>query len=452
MNSVQTHPPYSRPSLVRHRAGLMNKMGPGTVTRHQPDIDGVDVEELTAAYGSPCFVYSERSIREAVRELHDQMARRYPKVQLAWSYKTMYLDAICRIFHQEGSWAEVVSAMEYEKALRNGVPPERIVYNGPLKTDESLRTALKGGSKVHIDHFDELTQCERLADELGIRPEVAIRLNINTTSLTKWDRFGFNLDSGQAWDAVRRLVAGGRLQLAGLHTHLGTFVQDANAYKEATGKLVAFANRIRHELGITLKWLDVGGGFASKSRLRSQYLPGESNTPSFSQYATALAEGLSALDVPVDQMPTLFLETGRALIDEAGSLVTTVTANKRLADGRRAMIVDAGVNVLFTAYWYQHDLTPTSEAHGAAEPTMVYGPMCMNIDVVGNNLMLPPMEVGKRMIVHPVGAYNVTQSMQFIQLRPAVCLVRPDGTHHLIRRAEVLEDLTGPEEIPDFLR
>ncbi len=82
---------------------------------------------------------------------------------------------------------------------------------------------------------------------------------------------------------------------------------------------------------------------------------------------------------------------------------------------------------------------------------MVYGPMCMNIDVVGNNLMMPPIPVGQRLLVAPVGAYNVTQSMQFIELRPAVCVVRPDGSHDLIRRREVLEDLTGPERVPDWL-
>ncbi|MFT7522002.1 MAG: diaminopimelate decarboxylase [Kiritimatiellia bacterium] len=452
MNARNLKPMYERPSILRHRSGLMNKMGATPGLAPQPDIDGVDVEELIQAYGSPLFVYSEQTILDTYTELRDQLSRRYPHIQLAWSYKTCYLEAVCRLYHQQGSWAEVVSAMEYAKARRHGVPTEKIVYNGPMKCDESLREALAGGSKVHIDHFDELAACERIADEMQIRPKVALRLNINTKSQAKWDRFGFNLDTGQAWDAVRRLVAGGKLQLDGLHMHLGTFIQDTRAYNEATSKLCAFANRLRNELGITLSYLDLGGGFASKSRLRGQYLPGEANTPPLSRYAEAIADALSTLCYPPDQLPLIILETGRALIDDAGTLITSVKANKRLADGRRSVVVDAGVNVLFTAYWYQHKLTPTRETHGAPEPTMVYGPMCMNIDVVGNNLQLPPLPVGSRLLVHPVGAYNVTQSMQFIQLRPAVCLVRPDGSHHLIRRAEVLLDLIGPEVVPEFLQ
>lgn len=448
----EPRPPYVRPTLVRHRSGMMNKMGAGAVVRPQPDVAGVDVEALVAAYGSPLFVYDEGVIRDRWRELHAALQRRYPRVALAWSYKTCYLGAICQIYHQEGALAEVVSGMEYRKARRHGVAVADIVYNGPHKDDASLTEALVGGARVHLDHFDELARCERIAAAHDVRPAVALRLNLHAGTLPRWDRFGFNLDTGQAWDAVRRLQAGGRLRLTGLHCHLGTFILDPRAYAEATRKLVAFANRLRRELGVVLDTLDLGGGFASRTRLRSRYLPSEQATPSLTEYAEQLVDGLADLDYRPHELPTLVLETGRALIDDAGTLVTTVVAHKRLADGRRALVVDAGVNVLFTAYWYQHRLTPTREPRGEPEPTMVYGPMCMNIDVVGHNVMMPPLVAGERLLVAPVGAYNLTQSMQFIELRPAVCLVRPDGSHALIRRREVLDDLTGPEVMPAWLR
>ena len=451
MNALTPKPPYERPSIIRHRSGMMNKMGGAPALRPQREIDDVPVAELVETYGSPCFVYSESTIRNTYRELRDQLELRYPRVQLAWSYKTCYLDAICRIYHEEGSWAEVVSSMEMNKAIRNGVPVNKIIFNGPHKDDAGLEVALKGGARVHIDHFDELSQVERIAERLDIRPKVALRLNINAKGVTKWDRFGFNLDSGQAWDAVRRLIGGGRLQLAGLHMHLGTFILDPAAYQEATGKLCAFANRLRDELGVSLEWIDLGGGFASKNRLKSQYLPAEQVTPSLSQYAEAVANGLSGLNVPPDQMPLLILETGRALIDDAGTLITSVVANKRLADGRRATVLDAGVNVLFTSYWYKHDLVPASDFSGVPEPTVVYGPLCMNIDVVCDNMMLPPLDAGSQVLVKPVGAYNVTQSMQFIHLRPAVCLIRPTGEHACIRRIETLEDLVIGESVPEWL-
>ena len=450
--TTKLKPRYERPSISRHRAGFMNKMSASAAYQPKDTIDDVPVEDLIAAHGSPLFVYSQRTLEDRYRQLHDALARRWPRVQLAWSYKTCYLDAVCRVFHAEGAWAEVVSGMEYNKARRNGIPHQQIVFNGPRKTADELRAAFAGGATVNIDHFDELALCEQVAAALDIKAKVGIRLNMSAGAATpRWGRFGFALETGQAWDAVRRLVGGGRLELVGLHSHVGTFVLDTASYTAAAAKIAAFANRLRSELGITLEYLDLGGGFASKARLRSQYLPGEQVSPSLDQYAEAVTAGLSELDYPHDQTPLLILETGRALVDDAGTLISTVFANKRLPDGRRAIVLDAGVNVLFTSYWYRHDITPCSEPHGVPEPTVVYGPLCMNIDVVCENIMLPPLEVGSRVLIGPVGAYNVTQSMQFIQLRPAVTLISPGGEVAEIRRAETLDDLVMGESVPAWL-
>lgn len=444
-------PAYERPSIQRHRSGLMNKLGGLPALRPQPMIDGVPVEELVETYGSPLWVFSQRTLEDKVRDLRDQMSLRWPRVQLAWSYKTNYLDAICRIHHREGSWAECVSGMEVRRALRNGVPMERVVFNGPYKDEDSLSAALLGGAMVHADHYDELALAEKIAARSGERLRIGLRVNLAAGSTPRWSRFGFNLDSGQAWDAARRVLAGGRLELSGVHCHLGTYITDLAAYREAAAKVAGFVNRLRSELGVRIEWLDLGGGFASTSRLKAQYMPPETTTPSFSQYAEALSDGLRALSASPDELPLLILETGRALIDEAGSMVTTVVANKRLPDGRRGVVVDAGVSTLFTSFWYRHGVTPASPVHGTPEPTVIYGPLCMNIDVVAENLMLPPLDVGTRLLIAPVGAYNVTQSMQFIFLRPAVALVGRDGRHAEIRRAERLEDLVGGESIPTWL-
>ncbi|MBT3222511.1 MAG: diaminopimelate decarboxylase, partial [Proteobacteria bacterium] len=231
---------YEPPSIQRHRSGAMNKMGAIPALRHEDRIDGLAVADLLEEYGSPLFVYSQRTIEERYRALKEQLALRWPKVTLAWSYKTNYLEGICRIYHNEGAWAEVVSAMEFEKALRNGVAIDRIVYNGPHKTAESLEKALSGGALVNIDNFDELATCEKIADKLNIFPKVGLRVNMSAGTAPRWSRFGFDLDSGQAKDAVRRLMGGGKLTLNGIHCHLGTFLLDANCYGEAAAKLVSF--------------------------------------------------------------------------------------------------------------------------------------------------------------------------------------------------------------------
>lgn len=444
-------PAYERPSLVKHQPGLMNKLSGVQAMRPLAALDGVPVKDLVARFGSPLFVFSERTLVSRWRELRDAFALRLPRTQLAWSYKTNYLDAVCKVFHREGSWAEVVSEMELDKALRH-VPGAQVIFNGPYKPDGALEKAFRAGARVHLDHFDEIQRAEAVARRLGLRPEVAIRVNMAVPGTPPWSRFGFHLESGQAMEAVRRLRAGGQLELRGLHCHIGTFVQDVEAYRQEARQLAELANRISREQGSPISWIDLGGGFASRNTLHAQYLPGDQLTPSFAQYAEAIADGLAALALPAGQDPTILLETGRALVDEAGWLVTTVHANKRLPDGRRAIVVDAGVNVLFTSFWYRHDIVPAQEFSGTPEPTVIYGPLCMAIDVLRDQLLFPPLAAGDQLVVRNTGAYNVTQWMQFITDRPAVVMVSRQGEVGLVRRRESVETLLAQEEVPAWLR
>lgn len=447
----RARPRYERPVIVRHAMGMMNKFSRVQALQPLTHIDGVAVERLVDAYGSPLFVFSERTLVSRYRELRDAFALRFPRLRLAWSYKTNYLGAICRVLHREGAWAEVVSGLEYDKAVGLGVPAERIHFNGPFKPEPVLERALTEGAMVHIDHFDELRLAERIAERAGIRPGVALRVSVTVAGVPAWHRFGFHLESGQARDAARRLLAGGRLELAGLHCHLGTFIQETQAYREAAAKIAGFANALREDHGVMLRFIDLGGGFASHNDLKGRYLPGEQATPPFARYAEAIADGLSALDDPPDRTPALVLETGRALVDEAGYAIATVQASKRLPDGRRGLVLDAGTNVLFTSYWYNHDVVPAQSFSRTLEPTVLFGPLCMSIDVVRDTMLFPPLGAGDRVVLRNVGAYNVTQWMQFITGRPAVVLIGRDGRHALVREAEGLEALTRYERMPEWL-
>ncbi|GMV44061.1 MAG: diaminopimelate decarboxylase [Myxococcales bacterium] len=444
--------PYEKPTILRHVGGLANKHGRGPSRRSMGRIDGVRVEELVARYGSPLYVFSEHTLRRAYRELHRAFSLRYPKVQLAWSYKTNYLDAICRVFHQEGAWAEVVSEMEYDMARRLGVPGHQILFNGPYKPQAALKTAIDEGAHLHIDHWDELWAIERIARESGRPVPVTMRVNMDTGIYPRWDRFGFNLDSGEALDAIRRMHAGGHLTLDGLHAHIGTYIASTEAYGKAASRLADLALTARRELGVRVRSIDLGGGFASTATLHAQYAPGADSSPAVDLYAEAISNALLGAGFAPEDLPTLMLETGRALIDEAGSLITSVVGNKRLANGTRSIIVDAGVNVLFTSFWYRHELLPAHDRGGLLEETVVYGPLCMNIDVVHPSTLLPPLDPGDLLVVRPVGAYNITQSMQFIRLRPAVVMVGEGQQVDLLRDVETVNDVKRNEHVPERLR
>jgi diaminopimelate decarboxylase len=373
-------------------------------------------------------------------------------VQFAWSYKTNYINAVCNIYHQEGSWAEVVSGFEYQKALNNGVPGEKIIFNGPDKTDEDLRSAIENNSPIHIDHLDELYRLTEIAEVFNKRPKVAIRVNMDTGIYPMWDRFGFNYENGQAWDAINKIILGDRLELIGLHTHIGTFMLSPQAYATAAYKLSDLALGIKKKFGKNIQYIDMGGGFASKNTLKGSYLPGSDTVPTIDQFAEAISTSLLNAGFIERDLPLLILETGRALIDEAGYLLGSVIANKRLSDGRRATIMDFGVNILFTSFWYDHKISPAQEFSSYTEDTVMYGPLCMNIDVVRGNVTLPPLKKDDHVVVHTVGAYNMTQWMQFIAMRPSVVLLGMDGKAHLIRKTETLNNIEMNEVMPEFLK
>lgn len=448
--------PWAKPVLTPHRPGGMNKFGSLRPQLHQSELDGVAIAPLLEQYGSPLFIVSEKRLRANARHLRRAFSTRWPKVRHGWSYKTNYLGAVCNVLHQEGAWAEVVSEFEYRKARALGVPGSRIIFNGPWKPAAALEQAMLEGAAIHLDHLDELFSVEQIAQRLGKQIPVGLRLNFDTGHTEPWTRFGFNVESGAAMDAAQRIGTSQWLRLTGLHSHIGTFVLDVRAYAQQARIMAGFMEAAERETGCAIEYLDIGGGFASRNALQGLYLPPDQVVPGFEQYAEAIVDALSeatrgraALGKP---LPVLVLETGRAVVDDAEVLVTRVVGGKRLPDGRRAAILDAGVNLLFTAYWYNHDVRPLHPIEGLAEETVLFGPLCMNIDTVRASVMLPPLNVGDALVVSPVGAYNNTQWMQFIQSRPAIVMVMENGSVEPIRLAESLQTLTDLERIPEALR
>jgi diaminopimelate decarboxylase len=443
---------YERPLIKKLYTGHINKFG--TKTEYTPftHIDDVAVKELIKDHGSPLFVISERTIRATYQNAVKAFSTRYPRVQFAWSYKTNYLNAVCNVFHQEGAWAEVVSGFEYEKALHNGVPGDKIIFNGPEKSSEDLKRAVSNGSYIHIDHLDELYLLTEISKTSEKRPKVAIRVNMDTGVYPMWDRFGFNYENGQAWDAICKILYADQMDLVGLHCHIGTFMLSASAYRVAAGKMADLALGVKQKFEQSIQYIDLGGGFASKNSLRGAYLAGSDTSPSFNDYAEVICSSLLSVGFSPKELPLLILESGRSLIDDAGFLLGTVIANKRLSDGRRATIMDFGVNIMFTSFWYEHKITPAQAFGAYTEDAVMYGPLCMNIDVLRESITLPPLNRGDHVVVHTVGAYNMTQWMQFISMRPNVVLIDRESKVHRIREEETLQYLMSLESVPEHLK
>jgi diaminopimelate decarboxylase len=275
---------------------------------------------------------------------------------------------------------------------------------------------------------------------------------MDTGIFPRWDRFGFNLENGEAMEAVKHIIESGKLDLMGLHTHIGTYIISVNAYRTAAEKLAALALSIERELKHQIRYIDMGGGFASLNTLKGAYHSAADTTPTFDQYAEAITGAITRAGFDPSAMPMLILETGRALIDDAGYLAGTVLAVKRLSDGRKNLVFDFGVNLLFTSFWYDHEIHPVEEQNGFTEDATLFGPLCMNIDQLRDQTRMPLLKQGDQVVVKRVGAYNMTQWMQFITYRPNIILISPEGSAHLIRKAENLESIRSSEETPSHLK
>jgi diaminopimelate decarboxylase len=443
-----------------------NPFMPAPLADVMPDIDGVSVIDLVERHGSPLFVFSERTLASKCAEMRKAFETRHKKTEYAWSYKTNHLRAICRAFKARGWLADVASAMELHRAFGIGYQGPDIVVNGPAKDRSLLDEAMSAGALVQIDNWDELRLVEEIASGFSTPVAVGIRVCLDAGIRPIWTKFGFLLATGEALEAARRICEHPKLKLHTLHTHIGTYVLSPDAYRVATRKLLALRDAVFLETGQLVPCVNLGGGFPSDSLLHGMVGPVERAVPRIDAYAEAICGQIGQL--PPAKRPLLRLEAGRHLIDNAGYLLTTVRAIKgsrqdaaedaplsgyahkeRLLSGTGAQhgyVVDAGINLLYTAAWFRIDAFPTTRRAAAAEAATLYGPLCMSIDVVREAALLPRLEVGDTLALHPVGAYNFNHSMQFIYERPAAVLIREDGSPELARRRETLHDLEAAED------
>ncbi len=434
-------------------------------------IDNVPVRALLQQFGSPLFVFSQRDLRSKAREMRHAFESRYPNVSFAWSVKTNYLNAIILAFHKEGWIAEVVSDFEYDKVRKLGFSGPEIVFNGPGKPRAALKRAVRDRALVQIDNWDELSQMEEEVRKSPMPVEVGLRVWLDAGIRPVWSKFGFALANGEAERAAAQIAANPKLRLHSLHCHIGTYILAPEAYRNVARSLVALRERIHERHGHLVECLNLGGGFPSHSLLHGMTGPADKVVPAVDKYAEAITDVLNKL--PPRKRPLLRLEAGRCLIDEAGYLLTTIVAVKGISrpvlsstelsgkdykerlilgdESKVGYVLDAGINLLYTAAWYQFDVRPERHINAPMAVSRLYGPLCMNIDVVRENVELPPLATGDILTLHPVGAYNVGQSMQFISYRPAIVLIGVDGKPELIRARETLEDVQGPERVPASL-
>ncbi len=394
---------------------------------------------IADAVGTPTYVYSRATLLENYRAYADAFAS-HPHV-IAYAMKANGNLGILSVLAREGAGADVVSGGELFRALKAGVPPKKIVFAGVGKNREEMRDALKADILMfNVESAAELALLDRVAQELGVRAPVALRVNPDVDPQThpyistglRSSKFGFPIAHALSEYHNAHRLAG--IEVVGVHMHIGSQLIKVAPIRDALARVVELVAALRSR-GIPIRYLDVGGG------LGIRYRDEEPATPR--DLAEAVLPAASQLGV------TLILEPGRSMVGNAGLLLTRVLSNKETGD-KRFVVVDAAMNDLIRPSLYDayHEVLPVRESRGRPQLTVdVVGPVCESGDFLAKDRALPQVDEGDLLAVMSAGAYGFAMASNY-NARPRAAEVLVDGSRYSIaRRRESYEDLILGESV-----
>ncbi|HZR01627.1 MAG TPA: hypothetical protein VFA81_00470 [Burkholderiales bacterium] len=415
--------------------------------------------ELARQYGTPLYVISRARLERDYNEFHSAFATLYPNVEIGCSYKTNPLPGVIQVLHEVGASAEVISHFELWLALRLGVAPERIIFNGPAKTDQALDLAVSRGVRlINVDNLDEIEKIDRLAAKYGRKQEVGVRV---VTSVGWSAQFGLRINSGHAVEAFRRMKAAKYLDPCALHVHLGTGIKDAQVYFTAVGEMLAFARQLRSELGVEMRYLDFGGGFGVPTvrpltELDAKLLangfavnpPKEGQAPTTAEYAQGIVGRLSQFyDLSSTASPRIILEPGRAVTSRSQCLLLSVLALKAGDRFSEYAILDGGKNLTIPlGYEYHEAFIANRMKESTARRYSLFGPLCHPGDVLFKYRDFPELHRGDLLAIMDAGAYFVANQMNFSNPRPAAVMVSGSDAR-LIRERESFDNIVQLDRV-----
>ncbi len=396
-----------------------------------------DYQALLAAFGSPLFIFFPQLLKRNAERLQKALADQYPNSLVSYSIKTNYLMSVVKTLARIGVVPEIVPELELEMLERQGWMNTRVIVNGPLKTESELKRIIHYGCRINVDNLQELKILEALGQEAGRLIEIGLRVTAELGAVP-WLRFGFGLESGEAVQAARIVrETMPHLRVVGLHIHGGTNITDVGYYRAASGRISQLAQTLVDSDLIDLRYLDLGGGYATDCPFKDAI---DWSVPSADEYVAAIVQPIQ--QIRADPLPTLILEPGRYLVDNAFLLLTTVESVRGLHFDE--VVLDAGINVLPSARFRRHRVVNLSGANRPARKYSLFGPLCMRSDCLGEEVSLPELQRGDVLAVDHAGAYSFSQAWTFIRLQPAVVAVE-DNTYRLVRKREDIDHFLSRE-------
>ena len=417
--------------------------------------DGVPLDRIASAEGTPLYVYSAATIDARYRAI-DQAFAGQPHA-IHYALKANSTLAIARLLRELGSSVDANSSGEIDVALRAGFTPAQIVFTGVGKTQAELAHAIALGVRsINVESSGELARINAIATARGVRTKIAIRVNPDVDAKThphistglKINKFGIPI--ADVPDVCRHAQFMDGVQIAGLHAHIGSQITDLAPLANAARALVALA-RALGDAGTTIEHLDIGGGLG----VSYDGTP----VPGAAEYAAAV------LPILRESGLAIVLEPGRHVIAPAGVLLTRVVdvkevGGRRLEGGgqrsevgeagaaeRLFVVMDAGMTELIRPMLYHafHRIEPVVLTGAPLISSDIVGPLCESSDTLGRDRLVPKPEAGELYAVLDAGAYGSVMASNYNRrLLPAEVLVEA-GKWRVIRRRQTLDDVLALE-------
>jgi diaminopimelate decarboxylase len=394
--------------------------------------DGVSLAAIAEAAGTPTYVYSRARLLSNYARIRDGFAAAGIDARIHYSAKSNANLALLRALVEAGAGIDTVSGGEIFRALKAGASPADIVFAGVGKTEHDLRYAVaQGVGLFNIENIEEAALLDRVAAEAGVQVRAALRLNPGVAANTHQHiatghgkaKFGLPPDAVRALlDSAARYP---NLCFEGVHIHIGSQLGDTDATAEAVAAAVALCLPYP-----AVRTLDIGGGFPAAYRPDDEY-------PDPAAFAHAIAPLVAGFHI--------VLEPGRAIVADAGVLVTRVLYRKTMGGGQ-FVIFDAGMTDLIRPMLYEahHEIVPVREGADREVATLV-GPICETTDVFARDRETAVFRPGDLAAILTAGAYSMVMASNYNSRgRPAEVMVS-DGGWHIVRARETWEDLIAGE-------
>jgi len=400
--------------------------------------EDVPVKEIARKVKTPFYLYSSATMTRHFNAF-DRAFSGHPHL-ICFAVKANSNLAVLNLLGKLGAGADIVSGGELHRALKAGIPADKIVYSGVGKTEKEIREAAKADILMfNVESMEELDAVSRQARCLKCRARVSFRVNPDVDSNThpyistglKKNKFG--LPMSQALEAYK--VASGRdeLEVVGIDCHIGSQLIRIEPFVDAIRRIKFLLQEIE-SFGIRLKFIDMGGGLGIRYR--------DETPPEPDAYARALLYEVK--DLP----HCLIIEPGRSVVGNAGILVTKILYTKNTEE-KRFYIVDAAMNDLARPSLYEayHEILPVIETDRHLHPADIVGPICETGDFLARERPMPNLNQGSLLAVMSAGAYGFTMSSNY-NSRPRVSEVMVRDDHfRLIRKRETYASLLQGETI-----